>query len=74
MLDVYKTIMASEKVFVNYDTELITEDVGKGGIHVNASIVNAMPANVKTKLDENANLVEAAVKNANGIIEGKLGK
>lgn len=71
ILDVYETLMEAEEIFVNYDTELITEDVGKAGIHVNASLVNAKPANVKTRLDETSNLIEAAVKNANGTI-GKL--
>ena len=60
--------MKADKIFVNYDTELITEDVGIGGIHLNARLVNAKPAQIKARIDENANIVKAAVDNANGMI------
>lgn len=69
MLDVHEALMESEAMFTNYDVGLITEDVGTGGIHVNASVINAKPAQTKSKLDSYANLVEAAVKNANGILD-----
>lgn len=68
ILDVYESLMKADKIFVNYDTELITEDVGIGGIHLNARLVNAKPAQIKARIDENANIVKAAVDNANGMI------
>lgn len=69
MLDVHEALMKSEEMFVNYDAGLITEDVGKGGIHINASIINVKSAQVQSKLDSYANMVDAAVKNANGILD-----
>lgn len=73
MLDVYETLMASEKIFANPDRAIITEDVGVSGDKMCHGIINVKPAQVKSKLDEYAPLVEAAVKNANDAVS-KLGK
>ena len=71
MLDVHEALMKAEKMYVNYDCGLITDDVGKGGIHINASVVNVKAAQVKSKLDSYASMVKAAVDNTNGIL-GKI--
>ena len=68
MLDVHEALMKSEKMYVNYDAGLITDDVGKGGIHINASVINAKSAQAKSKLDSYASMVQAAVDNTNGIL------
>lgn len=67
ILDVYETLMKSEKMFVNYDYALITEDVGRSGEKMCHGIINVKSAQVQSKLDEYAPLVDAAIKNANGI-------
>ena len=69
MLDVHEALMQAEEMFVNYDAGLITEDVGRGGIHMNAGLINVKSAQVPSKLDSYANMVDAAVKNANGILD-----
>ena len=68
VLDVYETLMANDKIFVNSDVNLITEDVGLGGIHLNARIVNVKPAQVASKIETESGYIKAAVKSANGII------
>lgn len=68
MLDVHEALMKSEKMYVNYDDGLITDDVGKGGIHINASVINVKSAQAKSKLDSYASMVQAAVDNTNGIL------
>ncbi|MBO5200316.1 MAG: extracellular solute-binding protein [Clostridia bacterium] len=69
MLDVHEALMKAENMYVNYDCGLITDDIGKGGIHINASIINAKPANASTKLNEYSNLVDAAVKSTNDVLD-----
>lgn len=69
MLDVHEALMKADKMFVNYDTGLITDDVGKGGIHINASVLNVSAAQVKSQLESYAGLVQAAVNNTNGILD-----
>ena len=73
MLDVYETLMQSEEIFANVDRALITEDVGVSGDKMCHGIINVKPAQVKSKLDEYAPLVDAAVKSANDAVS-KLGK
>ena len=68
VLDVYETLMANDEMFINSDTSLITEDVGLGGIHFNAKIVNVKPAQVASKIETESGYIKAAVKNTNGII------
>jgi ABC-type glycerol-3-phosphate transport system substrate-binding protein len=68
MLDVYESLMAEEEIYVYYDYALITEDVGRTGEKMCHGIINVKSAQVKSKLDEYAPLVNAAVKNANGIV------
>jgi len=68
MLDVHEALMKSEEMYVNYDCGLITDDVGKGGIHINASVINAKAAQAKSKLDSYASMVQAAVDNTNGVL------
>jgi hypothetical protein len=65
MLDVYETLMKSEEIFANVGRALITEEVGVSGDKMCHGIINVKPAQVKSKLDEYAPLVETAVKNAN---------
>ena len=67
ILDVYETLMKTENMFVNYDYALITEDVGRSGEKMCHGIINVKSAQIQSKLDEYAPLVDAAVKNANGI-------
>lgn len=68
ILDVYESLMSAEKIFINYDTEIITEDIGITGITLNAKLVNVKPAQIQATIDEQANLVKSAVDNANGMI------
>jgi ABC-type glycerol-3-phosphate transport system substrate-binding protein len=68
MLDVYESLMAEEEIYVYYDYALITEDVGRSGEKMCHGIINVKSAQVQSKLDEYAPLVDAAVKNANGIV------
>ena len=68
MLDVYETLMASEEMFVNYDYALITEDVGTTGEKMCHGLINVKSAQVKTKLDSFTGMVDAAVKNTNGLV------
>lgn len=65
MLDVYETMMEAEEIYVNYDYALITEDVGMTGEKMCHTLVNVKSAQVKSKLDELANMVNAAVDSTN---------
>lgn len=69
VLDVYESLMANDKIFVNSDVNLITEDVGLGGIHLNARIVNVKPAQVASTIEKESGYIKAAVKNSNGIVK-----
>lgn len=68
MLDVYENLMAAEKIYVNYDYALITEDVGVSGEKMCHGLINVKSAQVSSKLAEYSNLVDSAVKIANGIV------
>lgn len=68
MLDVYESLMAAEKIYVNYDYALITDDVGTTGEKMCHGLINVKSAQVQQKLDSFSGMVDAAVKNTNGIV------
>lgn len=65
ILEVYKSLRANTNVYCNYDHCIVTEDIGTAAIHLNAQLVNKPKAQIKSKLDEIAPQVDAAVKAAN---------
>jgi len=68
ILDVYETLMKTEKMFVNYDYALITDEVGTTGEKMCHGLINVKSAQVKTKLDSFTGMVDATVKNTNGLV------
>lgn len=69
ILEVYESMMSNDKIFVNDDVNLITEEVGLAGINLNARIINVKPAQVSSKIETESGYIKAAVKSANGIVK-----
>lgn len=69
ILEVYKWCMGQKNNFINCDAVVLTEDVGLTASRFKANLKGLKEAQVNTKLNSYISVVEAAVANANGLLE-----
>lgn len=65
ILDVYKSCMKEKNIFMNYDSMVITEDVGIKAYSLYATYVQQKPAQIATFLSRDKTVIDNAVKQAN---------
>lgn len=72
ILEVYNWCMEKENTFINCDAVVLTEEVGMTATRFKANLKGQKESQVNTKLNSYKSVVDAAVTNANGLLE-KIG-